>query len=238
MHQIEVSNIIIDIVRKDIKNMHLAVYPPDGRVRIAVPLRINDEAVRLFAITKLSWIKKQKRKFEEQERETKRDYIARESHFLFGHRYLLNVTEHNSAPKIEIKNKAKIDLYIRPDTSTEKRQNIMKEWYRSAIKEQIPPILEKYERKTGIKSNSWAVKQMKTRWGSCNIEDRRIWINLELAKKPVVCLEYIILHELIHLIERHHNDNFQALMKKYMPQWEFYKEELNRLPVSHGDWEY
>ncbi|MDM8514993.1 SprT family zinc-dependent metalloprotease [Desulfobacterales bacterium HSG16] len=238
MPRMEISDITIDIVRKDIKNMHLAVYPPDGRVRIAVPLRINDEAVRLFAITKLSWIKKQRRRFEEQEREARREYIARESHYLFGQRFLLNVIEHNAPPKVEIKNKAKIDLYIRPDTPTEKRQKIMKEWYRSAIKEQIPPILKKYEWKTGVKSNFWAVKQMKTKWGSCNIEDRRIWINLELAKKPLVCLEYIILHELIHLIERHHNDNFQALMAKDMPQWEFYKEELNRLPVSHGDWEY
>ena len=144
MDQIEVSNIKIDVVRKDIKNMHLAVYPPTGRVRIAAPLRINNEAVRLFAISKLSWIKKHQLKFKEQERETNRDYTARESHYLFGQRYLLNVIEYNAAPKVILRNKTYIDLYFRPNTTTEKRQAIMNEWYRAELKKLIPPIIEKY----------------------------------------------------------------------------------------------
>ena len=238
MHQIEVSQIIIDVVCKDIKNMHLAVYPPTGRVRIAVPLRIKDEAVRLFAVSKLSWIRRQKRKFEGQERETSRDYIDRESHYFLGQRYLLNVIEQNSTPKVVIKNKSKIDLYVRPNTATDKRQFIINEWYRTELKKLIPPIIGKFEKKLGVKAKEWRVKRMKTKWGTCNIENKRIWINLELAKKPTICLEYIILHELAHLIERQHNDNFLAHIEKCMPEWKFHKEELNRLPVSHGDWKY
>ena len=238
MHQIEVSKISIDVVRKDIKNMHLAVYPPTGRVRIAVPLRIKDEAVRLFAVSKLSWIRRQKRKFEGQERETSRDYTDRESHYFLGQRYLLNVIEQNSTPKVVIKNKSKIDLYVRPNTATDKRQFIINEWYRTELKKLIPPIIGKFENKLGVKAKEWRVKRMKTKWGTCNIEHKRIWINLELAKKPTICLEYIILHELTHLIERQHNDNFLAHIEKNMPEWKFNKEELNRLPVSHGDWKY
>ncbi|MCP4104097.1 MAG: M48 family metallopeptidase [Desulfobacteraceae bacterium] len=137
-----------------------------------------------------------------------------------------------------LSNKSRVDLYIRPDTAKEKRQSVMNEWYRAELKKLIPPIIEKYENQLGVKTNDWSVRQMKTKWGSCNIEDKRIWINLELAKKPVICLEYIILHEMIHLIERHHNDNFLAHMTRNMPQWKFHKQELNRLPVSHGDWNY
>lgn len=238
MHQIEVSNIIIDVIRKDIKNMHLAVYPPTGRIRIAAPMRMTDEAVRLFAISKLAWIKRQQRKFQEQDRETNREFSARESHYFMGQRYLLNVIEHRAAAKVVLRNKTFIDLYIRPETSIQKRDEIMNEWYRAELKKLIPPILHKYEKLLGVESNDWGVKQMKTKWGTCNIEQKRIWVNLELAKKPIICLEYIILHELIHLIERHHNDNFLAYMEKFMPQWKYHKDELNRLPVSHGEWKY
>ena len=228
MYQIKVSNIIINVIRKDIKNMYLAVYPPAGRVRITAPLRINDEAVRLFVISKLSWIKKHQQKFKKQKREISRDYIARESHYFLGQRYLLNVIEHNAVPKVVLRNKTYIDLYIRPNTVTQKKESIMNEWYRAELKKLIPPIIQKYEKLADVKSSDWRVKRMKTKWGSCNIKDKRIWINLELAKKPIICLEYVILHELIHLIERDHNDNFLAHMKKYMPQWKFHKDKLKR----------
>ena len=228
MYQIKVSNIIINVIRKDIKNMYLAVYPPAGRVRITAPLRINDEAVRLFVISKLSWIKKHQQKFKKQKREISRDYIARESHYFLGQRYLLNVIEHNAVPKVVLRNKTYIDLYIRPNTVTHTKESIMNEWYRAELKKLIPPIIQKYEKLADVKSSDWRVKRMKTKWGSCNIKDKRIWINLELAKKPIICLEYVILHELIHLIERDHNDNFLAHMKKYMPQWKFHKDKLKR----------
>lgn len=238
MHQIEISDISVDVVRKSIKNMHLSVYPPTGRVRIAAPLNMTDDAIKLFAISKISWIKKNQRKFESQERQTPRTYEQRESHYYEGKRYLLRVTEHNAPAKVEIKTKTYIDLYVRPNTTIEQRQNYINEWYRKQLKTQIPQLIIKWEKIIGITVDDWGVKQMKTKWGTCNIEQKRIWINLELAKKPFYCLEYIVVHEMIHLIERHHNANFLAHLEKYMPRWKLYKEELNRLPVSHGEWRY
>ena len=232
------SQLSIDVVRKNIKNMHLAVYPPTGRVRIAAPLRIDDEAVRLFAISKLGWIKRHQRGFASQDRIPPRQYKERESHYFQGKRFLLRVIEHDATPKVVMKTKTYIDLYVRPDTATEQRQAIVNEWYRIELKKLIQPIIDKWEKQIGVTVTDWQVKQMKTKWGTCNIEKKRIWVNLELAKKPLICLEYIIVHEMIHLLERHHNDRFLTLMEKYMPQWKFYKEELNRLPVSHGEWTY
>lgn len=238
MHQIEIGDLTIDVVQKDIKNMHLSVYPPNGRVRIAVPLNIDDEAVRLFVISKLSWIKQNQRKFEKQDRQSPRAFAERESHYFQGTRYLLRIKEHNAPPKVEIKTKTHIDLYIRPDTTTEQQQSILNAWYRKQLKHKIPAIIAKWEKIIGVTVGDWGVKQMKTKWGTCNIEKKRIWINLELAKKPTNCLEYIIVHEMIHLLERHHNDRFLAYIDKFIPQWRLYKEELNRLPVSHGEWTY
>jgi predicted metal-dependent hydrolase len=238
MHQITINDLSIDVVRKNIKNMHLSVYPPLGRVRIAAPLNIDDEAVRLFAISKLSWIKKNKRKFENQDRQSPRKFAERESHYFQGKRYLLRVIEHNAPSKVQLKTKTYIDLFVRPETSIEQRQIILNEWYRKELKKQIPLIIKKWEKIIQVVVNDWGVKQMKTKWGTCNIEEKRIWINLELAKKPSQCLEYIVVHEMIHLLERHHNDRFLYYMDKYMPQWKLYKEELNRMPVSHGEWEY
>lgn len=238
MHQIEIGDLLIDVVQKDIKNMHLSVYPPMGRVRIAVPLNIDDETVRLYIISKLSWIKKNQRKFENQDRQSPRAFAERESHYFQGTRYLLRIREHNAPAKVEIKTKTHIDLYIRPDTSTEQQQIILNEWYRKQLKSQIPDIIAKWEKIIGVKVGNWGVKQMKTKWGTCNIEEKRIWINLELAKKPTNCLEYIVVHEMIHLLERHHNDRFLSYIDKFIPQWKLFKEELNRLPVSHGEWDY
>lgn len=232
------SNLDIDVVRKNIKNMHLAVYPPTGRVRIAAPLRVDDEAVRLFAISKIAWIRKHQRHFKAQDRQSPREFKQRESHYFQGKRFLLRITELDAPAKVEIKNKTYIDLSVRPNSTLEQRQTILNEWYRKELKKLIPEIIEKWEKKIGVSVAEWQVKQMKTKWGTCNIEEKRIWINLELAKKPIRCLEYIIVHEMIHLIERHHNDRFMALMEKYIPQWEIYRTELNRLPVSHAEWTY
>ena len=238
MTQIQISDFKIDVVRKSIKNMHLSVYPPKGRVRIAAPLNVDDETVKLFAISKLSWIRRNQRKFKNQERQTPREFAERESHYFQGRRYLLRVTEVEAAPKVEIKTKSFIDLHVRPNTTTEQKQIILNEWYRKELKKQIPIIIEKWEKIIGVNVNEWGVKQMKTKWGTCNIEANRIWLNLELAKKPLHCLEYIVVHEMIHLLERHHNNLFLAYMDKFIPRWKFYKEELNRLPVSHEEWDY
>ena len=237
-YQLSIGKLKVDVVRKDIKNMHLAVYPPTGRVRIAAPLRVNDEAVKLFAISKISWIRKHQRNFEAQDRQAPRQYKERESHYFLGKRYLLRIIEQEAPAKVELKTKTYIDLFVRPNTSTEQKQSILNEWYRTELKKLVQPLIDKWEKQIGVTVNDWQVKQMKTKWGTCNIEKERIWLNLELAKKPLHCLEYIIVHELIHLLERHHNDRFLSLMEKHMPQWKFYREELNRLPVSHGEWTY
>ena len=238
MEQITINNIKINVVRKNIKNIHLAVYPPTGRVRIAAPLEVNDDAIRLFAISKLGWIKRRQRKFKGQERITPREYKNRESHYFRGKRYLLNIIEADAPPKVVLKNKTYINLYVRPETQVEKRHEIMTEWYRVELKKQIPAFIEKWEKVLNIKVIEWQVKQMKTKWGSCNIEKKRIWINLELAKKPDYCLEYIIVHEMVHLLERHHNDRFLYYMDKYLPNWKQLKTELCNLPVSYAEWNY
>lgn len=232
------AQLSIDVVRKDIKNMHLAVYPPTGRVRIAAPLRIDDEAVRLFAISKIAWIRKHQRNFENQERQSPRECLERESHYFEGKRYLLRITEHNAPAKVEIKTKTHIDLFVRPSTSTEQRQVILTEWYRQQLKAQIPALIVKWEKIIGVTVNDWGVKQMKTKWGTCNIEAKRIWLNLELAKKPPRCLEYIVVHEMVHLLERHHNDNFTAYMDQFLPQWRSCRDELNQFILNHAEWSY
>lgn len=236
MHQIEISDFTIDVVRKNIKNMHLSVYPPTGRVRIAAPLNVDDESVRLFAISKLAWIKKNQRKFQQQARQSPRVFVERESHYFEGRRYLLKVTEQEAPPQVIIRTKTHIELFIRPNTSIEHRQIILNEWYRKHLKQQIPPMIEKWEKIIGVTVSDWGVKQMKTKWGTCNIEQKRIWLNLELAKKPVQCLEYIVVHEMVHLLERHHNERFVAYMDRFLPKWRHLKETLNQLPVGYVVW--
>jgi predicted metal-dependent hydrolase len=236
--QMEIGDINIEIVKKDIKNIHLAVYPPKGRVRLAAPENASDETLRLFTISKLSWIKKQQRRFAAQERQPERKYIQRESHYFLGKRYLLRVIESDKQMRVVLKSKTYIDLHVKPGSTKEQRQHLMNEWYRSELKKLIPDIIAKWEKKIGVQSEDWNVKQMKTKWGTCNVQKKRILINLELAKKPVHCLEYIIAHELVHLLERLHNEKFLAYMDKFIPKWKYYREELNKLPVSHADWDY
>jgi hypothetical protein len=238
MDKIIVSNITIDVIRKDIKNIHLAVYPPWGRVRVAVPLHTNEDAIRLFVISKLGWIKRQQRKFREQQRMPFIEYKERESHYVFGRRYLLNVIERDDVPQVVLKSKKYIELYVRPNAGREKCHEVMTEWYRNQLKTRIPEILSIWEQRLNVTVNNWQVRRMKTKWGSCNTDTNRILINLELAKKPEVCLEYIIVHELIHLIERHHNERFLSLMNRHLPHWKQLRDELNRLPISHAEWHY
>jgi len=238
MDQITVSNITIDVIRKDIKNIHLAVYPPTGRVRIAAPLSVNDDTIRLFAISKLGWIKRHQREFDAQERISPREYKQRESHYFQGRRYLMKIIEKDEPPKVILRARTYIELYVRPNTSFEKRQEVITEWYRVELKKLIPGIIEKWEKSLNVTIAEWQVKQMKTNWGTCNIEKKRILINLELTKKPLHCLEYVILHEMVHLLERHHNERFLYYMDTFLPNWKQIRTELNKLPVSHADWEY
>lgn len=238
MHRIDVNGLAVDIVRKDIKNLHLAVYPPSGRIRVAVPLRVNDEAIRLAVIARLAWIKRQQRKFREQERQSEREYVSGESHYYQGARYRLNVIFRNEVGEVVVRNKRIIDLYVRPNSTIAQRSRVMSAWYRAYLRKSVSPLITKWEKKIGIKVAKWGSKQMKTKWGSCNIKEQRIWVNLELAKKSERCLEYIVVHEIVHLLERHHNERFLELMNKFMPLWRHYRDELNRAPLAHAEWDY
>ncbi len=237
MPQIELGDIKIDVVRKDIKNIHLSVYPPNGKVRISAPQRMDMDTIRVFAISKLQWMKKQQEYFKQQPRETEREFLTRESHYFLGKRYLMKVIEFNGNPYIYL-TKKEIVMYIRPNTLTEKRKEILDEWYRSELKKIVPGIIQKWEKVVGVECNEFFVKKMKTKWGTCNTYAKRLWLNLELAKKPIECIEYIIVHELVHLLERSHNNNFVSLMNRFMPKWRYHRDELNRLPFSHIDWKY
>ncbi|WP_246035776.1 M48 family metallopeptidase [Winogradskyella algicola] len=234
----KIANVEIDIVRKDIKNMHLAVYPPNGKIRLSVPSKTDEEVLRLFAISKLGWIKKHVKNFQAQPRESIRTYVSGESHYFQGKRYILNVIEHQGKSKVSIRGTKCLDLYVRRGSTREDKAKVLKEWYRRKLKKQLPDIISKWEKEIGVKASDWGVRQMKTKWGACNIEEKRIWLNLELSKKPTICLEYIVVHELVHLLERHHNDRFIQYMDTFMPKWRLYRNQLNSLPVVHNDWGY
>ena len=225
------------VVLKDIKNIHLSVHPPAGKVRIAAPLRMDLDTIRVFAITKLAWIKNQQKKLREQERETPREYLDRESHYVWGKRYLLRLVEKEAAPSVELKYN-KMILQLRPSASHEKKQAVLDAWYREQLKAAVPLLVAKWEKILGVRAGKVFVQKMKTKWGSCNHVAGNVRLNTDLAKKPLQCLEYIVAHELTHLLERHHNDRFTALMDVHMPQWRQYREMLNSLPLAHQEWDY
>lgn len=235
---ITVNELPVKVIRKRIKNLHLAVYPPDGWVRIAVPEIIDDEAVRLAVISKLGWIKRQIKSFEDQPRQSARELITGESHYYLGRRYLLDIAETEKRPFIEIRNKKTLVLNINRDTELEDREKLLTDWYRKEMKRILPGIVRKWEIKSGLEVASFGIKRMKTKWGSCNPCHKRIWLNLELIKKPINCLEYIVVHEMVHFLERTHNDNFIAHMDRIMPQWRTFRDDLNRSPLAHENWEY
>lgn len=235
--RITLGGIDVEVVFKDIKNVHLSVHPPTGRVRISAPSRMSLDNIRIFAISKLAWIKQQQKKLQEQDRESPREYLDRESHFVWGKRYLLEVIEIDKAPAIELKHNRML-LQVRPGTDEQRRRDLVEGWYRTQLKEAVPPLIDKWEPIMGVRVNRFFVQRMKTKWGSCNPHAGNIRINTELAKKPPECLEYIVVHEMVHLLEPTHNDRFKALMDRFMPKWQFYLDHLNRLPVSHEDWDY
>jgi len=236
--RISINGLRVEIVRKDIKNLHLGVYPPNGRVRVATPLRINDNAVRLAVIGKLGWINRQQARFDDQPRQSEREMISGESHYFLGRRYRLNVIEHNGLSKVILRKKNTIDLYVRPKTSAVQREMVLQRWYRQQLAALVPPLMDKWQPILGVEAANWTIKKMKTKWGSCNTAARRIWLNLELVKKPVQCLEYIVVHELVHLLGRYHNDKFLAMMNAFLPQWRSRRIELNAAPLAHATWNY
>ncbi len=235
---ISISGLQVEVVRKNIKNLHLGVYPPSGRVRVAVPLRVTNDSVRLAIIGKLGWIKRQRSKFESQARQSEREMVSGESHFFLGRRYRLRVVNHEAPAKVVIRSNTVLELHVRQELDAQHREQVLQRWYRQQLKKLAPKLIDKWQSKLGVQAADWRIKKMKTKWGTCNIDAKRIWLNLELIKKPVRCLEYIIAHELTHLIERHHNDNFVGIMDKHMPQWRTNRLLLNSAPLAYEAWGY
>lgn len=235
--QIQLGDIKVDVIRKRIKNIHLSVYPPTGAVRISAPQRLSLDTIRVFALSKLSWIKKNQRKLQDQERESRREYIERESHYVWGRRYLLHLVEREEPPTVRLEH-SRMVLTVRPSADRDKRKEVVELWYRQLVREALPPLIAKWEPIMGVTVARCTVRKMKTRWGSCTPRTRRIRINTDLAKKPPECLEYILVHEMAHLLEPTHNERFVALMDQFLPKWRHCRDELNRLPVRHEDWRY
>ena len=236
--RIEVAGIPVEIVRKEIKNLHVGVYPPSGRVRVAAPLRLDDEAVRLALISRLGWIRRKQAEFQQQVRQSQREFVTGESHYFEGRRYRLSVIERDAPPTVKPRNNTTLELGVRPNSDREAREAVLHRWYRRHLRDQLPPLITKWEAEVGVTVEDVRIKKMKTLWGSCNIEAKRIWLNLELAKKPSSCLVYIFVHEMVHLLERQHNDRFRELMDNLIPQWRSYRDELNCAPLSHENWRY
>jgi hypothetical protein len=233
--RLDLGGIPVEVSFKDIKNVHLSVYPPTGRVRISAPARMTLDTVRVFAISKLGWIKQQQKKLREQERETHREYLNQESHYLWGKRYLLRVIEDRRSPSIEVQH-SRLLLHVPIGTNEQKMQVIVAEWYRNQIKAAITPVISRWASVMDVEVSGFYVQQMKTKWGSCNHRAGTIRLNTELAKKPKECLEYVVVHEMAHLIEPTHNPRFISIMDRFMPNWRLRRDQLNRLPVRHEEW--
>ena len=228
----------VEVVRKDIKNLHIAVYPPVGRVRVATPLRLDDDAVRVAVISRLGWIRRQQAQFADQVRQSERELATGESIHFCGRRFRLDIIEPPGSPGVRVATNSRIQLRCRPGADHAQREATLNQWYREALRDQIPQLLRKWERQVGVEVAEVRIRRMKTRWGSCNAAARRIWLNLELAKKPVSALEYILVHEMIHIRERRHGERFREIMDVVMPSWQLHRDELNRAPLSHEDWRY
>lgn len=235
--QVVVSNISVEVIRKNIKNMHLAVLPPDGRVRVSAPTQLTDEAITMFVRTKLGWIKKQQEKFQQQPRQSERQYVSGETLYVWGKQYFLQVEYSYKGNALTLSGDKAI-LTVRKESSPKQRGSFVNEWYRSLLKQEVAKYLPKWEKTTGLYCDSWQSKYMTTKWGTCNPTSKKIWLNIQLAKKPIECLEYVILHELAHLKVHNHGPEFTAILDQYMPYWRDHKRRLNDstldyLPSQH-----
>lgn len=233
--KIQLGDISIQVTRKGIKHVHLSVHPPDGQVTLVAPKDTRLEVARAYAISKLAWIREQQAKLKNQARETPRRFIERESHYLWGRRYLLTMVERDTRPFVSLDHK-RITLTVRPGSSQAKRAEVMHEWHKALLHEAVPPLIAKWEQKLGVKVAGYYLQRMKTKWGSCNHTARNIRLNTELVKKPKDLLEYIIVHEMVHLIEPTHSDRFIAILSQHYPTWREARAELNELPLRAEAW--
>lgn len=232
MNELQIGNVNIAVTKKNIKNMYIRVLPPHGRVCITVPHSVRDDSIRLFAISKISWIKKQCAAFEAQVRQTKREYVSGESYYLWGKRYCLEVKHADSKNEVSLAC-GRLILHVRPTSSTEQREKILNDWYREQLKSRLSVVIQQCEKIVGVRADEYRIKNMRTKWGTCNTDKKRIWLNLQLAKKTPECLTYVVIHELVHLLERSHNRRFQKYMDSFFPQWRVVKESLNRQVLDY-----
>ncbi|MGL6161927.1 M48 family metallopeptidase [Microbulbifer sp.] len=233
-----VGSVELILTRKAIKNLHISVHPPEGAVRVSAPDHLSDNAVRRAIVQRIPWIRKQQQSFAEQPRLSQREMVSGESHYFFGRRYRLEVIEWRGRYEVRQKGRAKLQLFVGPGTEREGRQRALDAWYRRELKQEVARLMDYWLPEMDLKGCAWQIKRMKTKWGSCNAASRRIWLNLELVQKPPECLEYILVHELVHLFERHHNDRFRALMDQYLPDWRERRDLLNRAPLANASWQY
>lgn len=236
--QLTVGGVRVAVVRKNIKNLHVGVYPPSGRVRVAAPSVVSDEAVRLAVIDKLGWIKRQQAAFQRQPRQSEREAVSGESHYFLGRRYRLQVIEGASRASVLLPTKTRMELHVPAGASTDRRLAVLDNWYRRELSALITPLLDTWQDRIGVYAGSWGVRRMKTKWGACNAASSRIVLNSELAKKNPACVEYLLVHELIHLIEPSHNERFVALMDEHMPAWRARRDQLNAAPLANERWDY
>lgn len=237
-HEMLIGGITVEVVRKEIKHLHVGVYPPAGRVRVAAPPRLDDEAVRLAVVSRLGWIRRKQKGFAGQDRQSQREIVTGESHYFQGRRYLLEVKPCDSRPGVRLAGPATMELRAPFGADRDQRDAILQRWYRRELRKLLAPMLANWEARVGKPVTEVRIKRMKTRWGSCNADVGRIWMNLELIKKPVACVEYVLAHELVHLHERHHNERFLERMDALMPTWRVHRDELNRAPLAHEEWTY
>jgi len=226
-----------EVTRKAIKHVHLSVLPPAGKVRVAAPRSMALDTIRLFVVSKLTWIRSQQRKFELQERESPREFLNKESHYLWGKRYMLEIGFSDAAPTVTLTPR-KLHLQVRPGTDRSRCEALLNAWYRKQVHAALPALLAKWEPLLKVKTSRVFVQHMKTKWGSCTPSSRHIRLNTDLAKKPPECLEYILVHELAHLLEPTHNARFSALMDLYLPNWQHFRKQLNQLPLRQEQWDY
>ena len=232
MDELQIGNMSIAVTKKNIKNMYIRVLPPDGKVQITAPHSARDDAIRMFAVSRISWIKKQRANFAAQARQTKRQYVTGESYYVWGRRYRLDVQYSNVRNEVSLTG-GHLILQVRPESTPEQRERVLNDWYREQLKSKLPEVIQKCEQVVGVHASEWKVKNMRTKWGTCNIDRKRIWINLQLAKKTPECLDYVVTHELVHLLERNHNELFQKYMDTFFPEWRVVKETLNQQMLDY-----
>lgn len=236
---IKIGELDIHLTRKDIKNLHISVMPPDGQVRVSAPDAMTETAIRMAVIHRMPWIRRQQAAFIKQERQSAREMVNEETHYLWGRRYRLEAIESDTLKSQTIKLKGgKLILTVNTGVSEEVKLKLLTEYYRGRLKARAPDLIDKWSKKTGVTISDWQIQKMKTKWGSCNIEEGNIRLNLDLAKKPLLCLEYIILHELLHFKERQHNDRFKALLDTHMPDWRSRRYLLNQMPLNQENWKH